>query len=87
MFDNVAKSGSMVGRGEEQRILAEQMSGAWLAFARTGNPATKALPQWAAFRPGDRTTMVFDAKTRTANDFRGDERQLLTSLPVYRVSR
>ena len=87
VFDNVAKSGSMVGRGEEQRILAEQMSGAWLAFARTGNPATKALPQWAAFRPGDRTTMVFDAKTRTANDFRGDERQLLTSLPVYRVSR
>jgi hypothetical protein len=30
---------------------------------------------------------VFDVKSRTANDFRGDERQLLASLPVYRVSR
>ena len=87
VFDNVAKSESMVGKGEEQRALAEQMSGAWLAFARSGNPNHKGLPQWPAFRASERATMVFDAKSRAVNDFRGDERQVLASLPVYRVSR
>jgi para-nitrobenzyl esterase len=87
MFDNVAKSESMVGRGSDPRSLADQMSAAWLAFARTGNPNNRAVPQWAPFRVPERTTMVFDVKSRTVNDFRGDERQLLASLPVYRVSR
>jgi para-nitrobenzyl esterase len=87
VFDNVAKSESMVGHGDEPRALAEQMSSAWLAFARAGNPNNEASPQWAPFRVPDRTTMVFDVKSRTENDFRGDERQLLASLPVYRVSR
>jgi para-nitrobenzyl esterase len=87
VFDNIAKSESMVGRGEEPRSLAEQMSGAWLAFAHTGNPNNKTLPQWAPFRVPERTTMVFNTKSRTVNDFRGDERQLLASLPLYRVTR
>ena len=87
VFDNVARSKSMVGEGGEQRLLAEQMSAAWIAFARTGNPNTKALPQWPPFRAAERATMVFDAKTRVTNDFRGDERELLASLPVYRVVR
>ncbi len=87
VFDNVAKSESMVGHGDGPRALAEQMSAAWLAFARTGNPNNKTAPQWAPFRVPDRTTMVFDVKSRVANDFRGDERQLLASLPLYRVLR
>jgi para-nitrobenzyl esterase len=87
VFDNVALSGSMVGRGDEQSTLADQMSAAWLAFARTGNPNNKLSPQWAPFRVPERATMVFDTKSRMANDFRGDERQLLASLPIYRVNR
>lgn len=87
VFDNVAKSESMVGKGDGPRALAEQMSAAWLAFARTGNPNNKSLPPWAQFRLPERATMVFDVKSRTVNDFRGDERQVLASLPVYRVSR
>jgi len=87
VFDNVAKSESMVGHGDEPHALAEQMSAAWLSFARTGNPNNKLLQQWGAFRVPERTTMVFDVKSRTVNDFRGDERQLLASLPLYRVSR
>jgi len=87
MFDNVAKSESMVGHGEDQRALANQMSAAWLAFARTGNPNNKVIPQWLPFRVPDRATMVFDVKSRAVNDFRGDERQLLSSFPIYRVDR
>jgi para-nitrobenzyl esterase len=87
VFDNVSSSESMVGRGDEPRALAEQMSSAWLAFARTGNPNNKPSPQWAPFRVPERTSMVFDTKSKTVNDFRGNERQLLASLPIYRVSR
>jgi para-nitrobenzyl esterase len=87
VFDNAAKSESMVGSGDEPRALAEQMSAAWLAFARTGNPNNKTSPQWAQFRLPDRTTLVFDVKSRAVNDFRGEERQLLASLPAYRVNR
>jgi para-nitrobenzyl esterase len=86
VFDNVARSESMVGRGGDQRALADQMSAAWLAFAHAGNPNNKASPQWPPFRVPERATMVFDVKPRVENDFRGDERQLLASLPLYRVT-
>ena len=85
VFDNVARSASMVGRGGDQRALADQMSTAWLAFAHAGNPNNKALPQWPPFRVPERATMVFDVKPRVENDFRGDERRLLASLPLVRV--
>jgi para-nitrobenzyl esterase len=87
VFDNVAKSEAMVGSGSDPQLLADQMSSAWIAFARTGNPNTSAIPTWAPFSAAQRATMVFDTKPRVANDFRGDERALLASLPLYRVSR
>jgi para-nitrobenzyl esterase len=87
VFDNVAKSASMVGAGPGPQALADQMSAAWLAFARTGNPNAAGLPAWPAFRPNERATMVFDMRPRVLNDFRGDERALLASVPLYRVSR
>jgi len=45
------------------------------------------VPAWAPFSPGVRATMVFNTTPRVVNDFRGDERALLGSLPVYRVNR
>jgi para-nitrobenzyl esterase len=87
VFDNVAKSEAMVGTGAAPQSLADQMSAAWIAFARTGNPTTKAAPVWPAFTLADRTTMVFDTPPRVVNDFRGDERTLLAALPPHRVNR
>jgi para-nitrobenzyl esterase len=87
VFDNVAKSEAMVGSGPDPQALADQMSAAWLAFARAGNPATPSLPSWPAFKPAERATMQFDVKAKLVNDLHGDERMLLASLPLYRVSR
>lgn len=81
VFDNVAKSEALVGTGAEPQALADQMSSAWIEFARSGNPG------WPAFTAKDRGTMVFDSKSRVVNDFRGDERALLASLPLVRVNR
>jgi para-nitrobenzyl esterase len=87
VFDNVAKSEAMVGTGSGPQVLADQMSSAWIAFARNGNPNTTGAPTWAPFSAAQRATMVFNTTPRVVNDFRGDERALLASLPLYKVSR
>ena len=44
------------------------MSNAWIAFAKTGNPATKDLPQWSPYSADHGTTMIFDDNPRVEND-------------------
>ena len=80
VFDNVALSASMVGTGPEAQMVADQMSAAWLAFARSGNPNNPRTTNWPAYGLADRATMVFDVQSRVVNDFRSDERTLLASL-------
>ncbi|MBR4977510.1 MAG: carboxylesterase/lipase family protein, partial [Bacteroidales bacterium] len=46
VFNNADLHASMTGGGEEAIKLAEIMSGAWISFARTGNPNTDRLPEW-----------------------------------------
>ncbi len=54
--------GQLAGDGPEARELSGKMQDAWLAFARTGDPATKSLPAWYRYEPGKRLTMVLDRK-------------------------
>lgn len=68
VFDNTEKARSFVGRTEEPQILAEQMSEAWLAFARTGNPSIPALPDWPAYDAETRATLMFDVESRVESD-------------------
>ena len=68
MFDNVETARNFVGDGEAPQVLAEQMSEAWLAFARTGRPGAGALPDWPAYEPGRRATMVFDLESKLVED-------------------
>lgn len=68
VFDNADKYETYNGGGEEPRVLSEQMSDAWVAFARTGNPNHPGLPAWPAYKPGDGATMVFDAPCRVEDD-------------------
>jgi para-nitrobenzyl esterase len=68
VFDNIEKARNFMGRGDDPQILAEQMSEAWLAFARTGNPSTPALPDWPAYDTERRATMVFDLESKVVDD-------------------
>jgi para-nitrobenzyl esterase len=68
MFDNVETARNFVGGGEEPQRLADQMSEAWLAFARTGDPAAPALPDWPTYDPQRRATMVFNLESRVVED-------------------
>jgi para-nitrobenzyl esterase len=81
IFDNAAVTPQMVGTGAEPLALADLMSRAWLAFARSGNPNVNGLPAWPAFDLDRRATMVFDRQTRVVDDPRGRERRLFGQVP------
>jgi para-nitrobenzyl esterase len=68
VFDTVETARNFLGHGDEPLRMAEQMSEAWLAFARTGNPATAALPDWPAYDASRRATMVFNLESRVVED-------------------
>lgn len=68
VFDNLETSAPITGDGADRRPLADAMSGAWVAFARTGNPNHKRIPQWEPFTSGRRHTMMFGRETRAALD-------------------
>ena len=50
---------AFTGSGPDADALGEQMMDAWIAFARTGDPSTDALP-WPRHDAAARPTMVFD---------------------------
>jgi para-nitrobenzyl esterase len=67
-FDNVKISMRMTGGGADAMVLADKVSDAWIAFARTGDPNTPKLPQWPAFDAKDRATMVINNVSKVVND-------------------
>lgn len=82
VFDNVAKSESMSGVGPDQQRIADLMSEAWLAFARTGNPNNRLLPAWPAYDAAKRASLVFDLTPTVVEDWHGAERALFSKLPM-----
>jgi para-nitrobenzyl esterase len=77
IFDNVEKARSFVGRGDEPQVVADQMSSAWLAFARTGDPNTAGVPAWPAYDAETRATMMFNLQSQVVNDPNAEVRTLL----------
>jgi para-nitrobenzyl esterase len=80
-FDNAVLVPEKVGTAADAIQLAGQMSDAWIAFARTGNPNTSPLPQWPVYDLAQRRTMVFDVPPQVVADPRGDERRLFAQVP------
>jgi para-nitrobenzyl esterase len=74
VFENVDIAHSMVGSGQERYPLADKMSGAWAAFARSGNPNHKGIPNWQPFDETQRATMIFNNECRAVNDPYREER-------------
>jgi para-nitrobenzyl esterase len=81
VFDNVDECKSMTGSGADRYALAEKISNAWVAFARTGNPNHAGLPDvWVPYDNTRRATMIFNDQCMLLNDPYGSEQRLLRSL-------
>ncbi|HEX4594603.1 MAG TPA: carboxylesterase/lipase family protein [Bryobacteraceae bacterium] len=74
VFENVDIGKPMTGTGQDRYALSDKMSRAWVAFARTGNPNHKGLPNWPAFSTDQRPTMIFNNECKTVNDPGKEER-------------
>jgi para-nitrobenzyl esterase len=67
VFHNVASS-RLTADAPDAPALADKVSDAWIAFARTGDPNTPGLPHWPAFDARKRQTMVFDNLSTVVDD-------------------
>jgi para-nitrobenzyl esterase len=80
-FDNTDKEGAITGNGEGARAMAAAMSETFIAFAKTGNPNNKVLPEWKPYTLPKRETMVFNLPPHLENDPRGEQRRLFEKVP------
>ena len=80
VLENVDEGKSMTGTGQDRYPLQSEMSGAWAAFARSGDPNHKGLPKWPRFTTDQRATMIFDKECKVADDPHGEERKAFGAL-------
>ena len=81
VFDNIRQPTSRTGTGPEAQKTADQMSAAFIAFARGGDPNHPGIPLWRPYELSNRSTMVFDAESELVDDPRGAERKLFAQVP------
>ena len=79
MFNNLATLGASLGDEDgvaEAQSLADSMTDAWTAFARTGRPASSGLPDWPEFDREKRQTMLLSQHSEVVSDPDGDIRRI-----------
>jgi para-nitrobenzyl esterase len=84
VFDNIEKPGA-TAIGPQAQQMADIMSETFIAFARTGNPNNKLLPEWKKYTMENRETMVFNVPPKLENDPRGAERKIFEKVPYIQA--
>src|SRR5580704_14258113 len=82
VFNNVMEQPEEVGNGPDLQPLADKVSGAWSAFAHTGNPSVAGTPKWLAYTANERATMIINNEWKLVNDPRHEVRLIMNSLPA-----
>ncbi len=79
IFHNTYRVGNANIEGVSDR-LEDEVAGALVAFARTGDPNHKGLTAWKPYTTQEKATMVFDRKTELRVDY---DRELLETAAKY----
>jgi para-nitrobenzyl esterase len=69
------------------KVMCDRLASAWVSFAKNGDPNNPRLPQWPAYQPETRATMVFDNDTRVEHDPRGEIRRFWEQNPSASARR
>lgn len=69
----------LLGPDADHVRLADQLAGAWVSLAATGNPNNARTPEWPAYTQATRTTMVFGSPSNAVNNPRHAFRELWAS--------
>jgi para-nitrobenzyl esterase len=80
MLYNFDRVRAFVGPGPEPKHMADQIAGAWVAFARTGKPDHAGIPHWPPFNAQTRPVMDFDLKSHVINNPLPEIRQALNGM-------
>ncbi len=81
VFRNTSVPYTYMSDTPEARAMADILSDAFVAFARSGSPQTPNLPEWTPYSLANRETMIMDVTPRLENDPRGEERKLFATVP------
>ncbi len=73
VFGTHGVASEFAGEGVAANALAEFTMDTWLAFAKTGNPATEQMPAWPQWDAETRQTVVLGESVRVEDNFRGEE--------------
>ncbi|WP_176440810.1 carboxylesterase/lipase family protein [Oceanicola sp. 22II-s10i] len=77
VFGTMDTATELVGTGPELGPLCDKVMGAWIAFARTGDPNAPGLPQWDPYDGETCGTMLLDIEPTFVQDPPGPELQAL----------
>lgn len=83
VFDNF-EIASITGTKANRPQLRDAISGAWIAFAHTGDPSHEGIPAWPRYSGQDRRTMIFDVPSRVENDPRAQFREAFVGIELRR---
>jgi len=67
--------------------LEEQVFRAYVNFARYGNPNHDSLPQWPAFTPENKATMILDRECEVRVDYEAELLDLLAAVNTFDLSQ
>ena len=82
VFDNVGDPlvQKLTGGAPDIFPLAERVSGAWAAFAATGNPNSKGFPRWPAYSAADRNVMMINSRSEVVKDPARQSREVIENI-------
>jgi para-nitrobenzyl esterase len=79
VFNTIDTSPAMQA-AQNAQVVADQMSDAWIAFARTGNPTWRQTTPWPAYMPESRANMLINVDSRIVNDYERPAREFWSAV-------